>query len=92
MSEIKLPKESLAVINIGLEGFAEDLKKQGISVTNLDWKPPMDIPAEVYATLRVNQAAIDAANQAALERVNAGQPFLVGMGIARSTKIGRAHV
>ena len=30
----------LCVINIGLEGFAEDLRAEGIEVVQLDWRPP----------------------------------------------------
>ena len=34
---LKLP---LHVINVGLEGFAQDLEDQGVSVVHLDWSPP----------------------------------------------------
>ena len=30
----------LRVINIGLEGFAEDLAAAGVPVVHLDWRPP----------------------------------------------------
>jgi FdrA protein len=30
----------LRVINIGLEGFAEDLHTAGAEVVHLDWRPP----------------------------------------------------
>ena len=30
----------LKIVNIGLDGFARDLERQGISVTQVDWKPP----------------------------------------------------
>ena len=30
----------IAVINIGLELFADTLKDQGIDVINVDWRPP----------------------------------------------------
>lgn len=83
MGNITLPPKAPAVINIGLQAFAEDLATQGVAVTNLDWKPPMDLPAEVYARLNTNRQRIDDANRLALERINAGQPFLVGMGLAR---------
>ena len=32
--------KDLKVINLGLESFAEDLKKQGIKVIEVDWRPP----------------------------------------------------
>ena len=28
------------VINVGLEGFATELKAQGVAVTHLQWSPP----------------------------------------------------
>ncbi|MFM2423272.1 MAG: Protein FdrA [Pseudomonadota bacterium] len=28
------------VINVGLQGFAEELAKQGVTVTHVDWSPP----------------------------------------------------
>jgi hypothetical protein len=32
--------KKLNVITIGVSTFAEDLRKQGIAVLDLDWKPP----------------------------------------------------
>ena len=34
--------EDLKVINIGLEGFAQDLKQQDVKVVEVDWCPPAD--------------------------------------------------
>jgi FdrA protein len=36
----KLLTEPLKVINIGLEGFAEELTQQGVEVVQVDWAPP----------------------------------------------------
>ncbi len=30
----------LKVINVGLEGFAQDLERQGVAVVRVDWRPP----------------------------------------------------
>jgi hypothetical protein len=35
-----LISKPLNVINIGLEGFATELKQQGVSVIHVDWSPP----------------------------------------------------
>lgn len=35
-----LLEEPLRVINIGLEGFAEELKQQGVETVQVDWTPP----------------------------------------------------
>ena len=32
--------EPLKVVNIGLEGFASELKQQGVEVIQVDWAPP----------------------------------------------------
>lgn len=36
----KLLNESLVVINIGLEGFADELEQQGVETVKVDWVPP----------------------------------------------------
>ena len=40
MDQKKILEETLSVINIGLEGFAEDLREQGVEVVQTDWHPP----------------------------------------------------
>ena len=37
---VSLPEGELQVVNIGLESFAQDLRAQGLSVVQLDWRPP----------------------------------------------------
>ena len=69
----------LNAVNVGLSGFAASLREQQVLVTEIDWRPPR-VPH-----LRVTSAGvdIDAANDEAIRRFNAGRPVLVGMGIAR---------
>ena len=33
-------KQKLKVINLGIEIFADDLKRQGVEVDSIDWQPP----------------------------------------------------
>lgn len=40
MNTPKIFTEPLRVINIGIEGFADDLKAAGVEVIELDWRPP----------------------------------------------------
>jgi len=41
MNNIKeLFKKGPKVINVGLQRFTEDLKKQGVHVQGVDWRPP----------------------------------------------------
>jgi len=36
----ELFQEELKIINMGLQSFNEDLKKQNIKTVQVDWKPP----------------------------------------------------
>lgn len=50
METNRLP-DTLRVINIGLEGFAADLRAQGVAVVDLDWQPPARGNAALAALL-----------------------------------------
>ena len=41
----------VSVVNIGLEGFAEDLKSAQVAVVHLDWTPPAGGDPEMAALL-----------------------------------------
>jgi FdrA protein len=43
--------ESLHVINVGLESFADDLGAQGVPVVQMDWRPPAGGNARLAALL-----------------------------------------
>jgi len=78
---MSLFKEELKVINIGLKGFYEDLKKVGAKVVHVDWKPPLG-GSKVAAILdRLEELKIDieAANEEAVKKILSAQPTLVGM-------------
>ena len=51
MSTLKIFAEPLRAINIGVEGFAEDLKAAGVEVIQLDWRPPTGGNARLTALL-----------------------------------------
>ncbi len=51
MSMLKIFTEPLRVINIGVEGFAEDLKAAGVEVVQLDWRPPTGGDARLASLL-----------------------------------------
>ena len=36
----KLIGRPVSVINVGLESFADDFRRQGVAVVDVDWKPP----------------------------------------------------
>ncbi|MEW5693228.1 MAG: fdrA domain protein [Candidatus Hydrogenedentota bacterium] len=52
MSKInELFNEEIKVINVGIPTFAEDLKKQGVPVQNVDWRPPAAGNKKIQALL-----------------------------------------
>jgi FdrA protein len=50
MKAMVLP-ESLAVVNVGLESFADDLRADGVPVVQMDWRPPAGGNARLAALL-----------------------------------------
>jgi hypothetical protein len=68
----------LRVINIGLGGFARDLAANGVSVAQVDWRPPSRFQKQL-SQLDARAAAIDEANAEALRRMLAADPVLVGV-------------
>ena len=42
-------KTKLKVINVGLQSFYEAVEKQGVKVTQLEWRPP--VKPEILALL-----------------------------------------
>ncbi len=77
-------KQPLNVINVGIEMFSDDLKKQHVPVTHLNWTPPGQGNVAVIRALdqiegnAALQEKIAAANAQALERIIQSQPVLVG--------------
>ena len=63
------------VVNIGLAGFARDLAQNSVAVVQVDWRPPSK-----YASLLAPRIdAIERANDEALTRVLAADPWLAGV-------------
>ena len=56
--------EDLKVINIGLEGFAQDLKQQDVKVVEVDWCPPADGQENLIELLKkINCKSLKLSNQ-----------------------------
>lgn len=75
--------QPLNVINVGIAMFSDDLKKQHVEVTQLDWTPPGQGNMQVVQALdNITDSPladkIAAANQQALERIIQSHPVLIG--------------
>jgi len=73
------------VINIGLASFSPPIRSHGGTSVDLEWRPPAEGNSASGLALAqlMNDGKINAANQVALERYQAAQPILVGVGVAR---------
>ncbi|HMZ15349.1 MAG TPA: hypothetical protein PLS04_14535, partial [Mycobacterium sp.] len=77
----KLFAEDLKVVNIGLQGFANNITAAGGQVTNITWAPPAGADAALGWTLAtlVGDPRIEEANRVAYDRYLAAQPRLVDL-------------
>jgi len=85
-------EQNLKVINIGLEGFANNIQTAGGDVTHLSWMPPASADANLGWTLAgmIGDRRIEQANRTAYERYLAAQPRLVDLILARDAMPGLA--
>ncbi len=80
---LELFTQPLRPVNLGLDVFKTSLEAQGVSPVEVDWRPP--VAGYQRLTHTGDGLAIDAANEEAVRRINAGRPMLVGMGLACDT-------
>jgi hypothetical protein len=78
-------EQDLKVVNVGLQGFADNIAAAGGQVTQLGWSPPAGADAALGWTLAqtIGDARVDAANRIAFERYLAAQPRLADIVLAR---------
>lgn len=70
-------------INVGIEFFKDDIKKQNADAIHLEWKPPGGGKPEIIKALDSLENAtleqkIEEANKLAVERIINSQPVLIG--------------
>ncbi|GDX05996.1 DUF1116 domain-containing protein [Buttiauxella sp. A111] len=80
---MSLFNQPLNVINVGIAMFSDDLKKQNIPVTQLDWTPPgqgnLDVVKSLDAIAGPALAEkVATANKLAVERIIQSHPVLIG--------------
>ncbi len=73
--------KELKVIDLGLESFHDSLKEQGVDVVHVDWRPPA---SGVRILSRLDNRAIDRANEEAVKRMIDSQPILVDIKQAKN--------
>jgi hypothetical protein len=75
-------KQELNVVNVGVQSFQENIKHAGAQAVQVDWRPPVDVGAEVWNALQTHQEKIAQANQQAVNIILNSRPFLVGLDMA----------
>jgi len=75
----KLFKQDLAVVNLGLTSFGENLEANGTKVIQVAWKPPASGNEAMIKVLdRIERSNVDvtAANKMAIKIILKGKPIL----------------
>jgi Protein of unknown function (DUF1116) len=69
----------LKVVNVGLSGFADDLKRRGVAAVQVDWSPPARGDARLASLVAKLNAdpRIDAANKEAAARILKAEPVAI---------------
>jgi len=85
-------KDSLSVINVGLERFGTDIAAAGGSALTLEWQPPgLGDRDAAWALAEVfDHPRVEAANEIAFQRFAQAQPMLVDVAAARDALPGMA--
>src|SRR5215831_14016841 len=85
MPALALFKESLTVVNVGLQGFADNVAAAGAQCVALQWQPPAQGDRDAAWALAqvLNQPRVEQANALAMERFLDAQPALVDIALAR---------
>ena len=85
-------QQDLKVVNVGLQGFADNITAAGGQVTHLSWAPPAGADAALGWTLAnlVGDKRIEEANRTAYDRYLAAQPRLIDLVLAKEAISGLA--
>jgi len=92
MSTASLFKPSLTVVNVGLQGFADNVVAAGGKCIALQWQPPAQGDRDGAWALAelLNHPAVEAANVVAMARFIGAQPVLTAIASAREALPGMA--
>lgn len=86
-------QQDLKVVNVGLQGFADNIIAAGGAVTHLAWAPPAGADAALGWKLAnlIGDPRIEEANRVAYERYLAAQPRLTDLVLAKEVIAGLAE-
>jgi hypothetical protein len=92
MSTHSLFDSNLSVLNVGLQGFADNIVDAGGRCFALDWQPPAqgDVEAGWALATLTGDARVEAATAVALARFLEAQPALSAIDMARNVLPGMA--
>jgi hypothetical protein len=73
--------QRVSAVNVGLDAFGQAVRDQGADAVDVDWRPPAGGDADAIALLEAlwgrHGELVEAANAAAVERLEAGRPRAV---------------
>ena len=89
---MQLFREGLDVVNVGLAGFGDDIRRAGGTAITLDWRPPAggDAAAGLDLARLVRRREIEDANDRAFGRYLEARPVLTDVVTARDVVPGMA--
>jgi hypothetical protein len=68
--------EHIALVNLGLEGFCNELKEQNVPTAQVDWRPPAGGDKELIDILcRLHNPEVDEANAETIRRMKESRPL-----------------
>jgi len=68
-----LLNKKLKAINLGIETFIEALKKQGVEVVHVDWRPPAGGDIEILKLLDKLEEGVDSSSRNYLKKPTSKQ-------------------
>lgn len=85
----------LKAVNLGLESFARNLRREGAAAIHVQWRPPAGGDQRAIAALDAIAAGtsvdVEKANAEAVRRILAARPTITGIGVALDTVPGMAR-
>ena len=86
--DARLLGETVEIVNVGVDLFADELERQGIDVVRVDRRPAAPGTEEVLARLALDAEAIATANDRAVGAMQDAHPVVAGIGAARDLIAG----